>query len=118
MDDHVELSCLLDYYGDFLTERQKKLLALAVNEDFSLSEIAEREGISRQGARDAVRRGAQTLREMEARLKIAERSVKTRGLLAQMALLIQERGSGGDMERQLTRQLKALRDIWEGDYGV
>ena len=118
MDDHVELSCLLDYYGDFLTQRQRKLLELAVNEDYSLSEIAEREGISRQGARDAVRRGAQTLREMEVRLRIAGRTVKTRELLNQMALLIRERGSGGEMERLLMRQFEEIRDIWEGDYGV
>ena len=54
MEKHVELGCLLDYYGALLTERQRALLEEQVSEDCSLAEIAEREGISRQGVRDAL----------------------------------------------------------------
>ena len=49
MADRIEIGWLFDFYGPLLTERQRKLLALYCNEDFSLSEIAAREGISRQG---------------------------------------------------------------------
>lgn len=47
--DHVELGILLDFYGPLLTKRQLCIMDQTVNEDCSLSEIAEREGISRPG---------------------------------------------------------------------
>ena len=65
MEKHVELGCLLDYYGALLTERQRALLEQHVSEDCSLAEIAEREGISRQGVRDALKRGEEQLYELE-----------------------------------------------------
>ena len=48
MADRIEIGWLFDFYGPLLTERQRKLLALYCNEDFSLSDIAARAGISRQ----------------------------------------------------------------------
>ena len=63
MADRIEIGWLFDFYGPLLTERQQKLLALYCNEDFSLSEIAAREGISRQGVYDAVHREAISDRE-------------------------------------------------------
>ena len=61
MSDRIETGWLYDFYGPLLTERQQKLLSLYCNEDFSLSEIAAREGISRQGVYDAVHRAERQL---------------------------------------------------------
>ena len=52
---------LLSRYGALLTERQRALLSMAVDEDLSLAEIAERAGISRQGVRDAIHAYEQAL---------------------------------------------------------
>ena len=49
MADRIEIGWPFDFYGPLLTERQQKLLALYCNEDFSLSEIAAREGIPDKG---------------------------------------------------------------------
>ena len=68
MADRIEIGWLFDFYGPLLTERQQKLLALYCNEDFSLSEIAAREGISRQGVYDAVHRAARQLEDYETQL--------------------------------------------------
>ena len=62
---------LLDYYGSLLTERQRDLLAAYYNDDFSLSEISENTGISRQGVRDAIKRGEAELDRLEGALHIA-----------------------------------------------
>lgn len=62
---------LLDYYGSLLTERQRDLLAAYYNDDFSLSEISENTGISRQGVRDAIKRGEAELDRLEGALRIA-----------------------------------------------
>ena len=44
------MTMLFDFYGELLTERQREFFDLYYNEDLSLSEIAENNGISRQGA--------------------------------------------------------------------
>ena len=49
---------LLDIYGALLTDRQRDVLDLYYNDDLSLSEISENLGITRQGVRDAIRRGS------------------------------------------------------------
>lgn len=73
MENRLETGWLLTFYGPLLTERQQKLLALYCEEDFSLSEIAAQEGISRQGVYDAVRKGAHQLESYEALLGLAAR---------------------------------------------
>ncbi len=61
-----EMSMLLDYYGALLTQKQKTYFDLYYNQDLSLAEIAEQEGISRQGVHDNITRTEAILRDMEA----------------------------------------------------
>lgn len=71
--DFERINCLLDFYGDMLTERQKDFLEYYYIDDLSLAEIAENEGITRQGVRDAIKRAEAQLFEMEQRLGLAKR---------------------------------------------
>lgn len=73
MAKDLEISFLLDFYGDMLTEKQKDVVELYYNEDLSLAEIAENEGITRQGVRDAIKRAEVQMLEMEERLGLAKR---------------------------------------------
>ena len=59
------MTMLFDFYGELLTDRQKEFFDLYYNEDLSLSEIAENEGISRQGVHDAIARAEALLLEFE-----------------------------------------------------
>ncbi len=56
MSKNLHISALLDVYGRFLSEKQRSLTEHYYNEDLSLSEIAENEGITRQGVSDNIRR--------------------------------------------------------------
>lgn len=49
MEKIVEQGMLYDFYGELLTEHQRKIYEDVVLNDMSLSEIAEEQGISRQG---------------------------------------------------------------------
>lgn len=81
MDRLVELGQLTDWYGDFLTERQRSLVRQYAFEDCSLSEIAEREGISRQAVRDAIATAENELRTMEQKLGLIQKEARARELL-------------------------------------
>ncbi len=59
------MTMLFDFYGELLTERQKEFFDLYYNEDLSLSEIAENNGISRQGVRDVIVRAEGIMQEVE-----------------------------------------------------
>ena len=73
MAKNLEVSFLLDFYGDMLTEKQRDAVDFYYNEDLSLSEIADNQGITRQGVRDAIKRAESQLYEMEERLGLAKR---------------------------------------------
>ncbi len=73
MAKNLEISLLLDFYGDMLTEKQREVIEYYYNDDLSLSEIADNEGITRQGVRDSIKRAEFQLLDMEERLGLARR---------------------------------------------
>lgn len=78
MAKNLEISYLLDFYGEMLTNKQKDFLDYYYNEDLSLSEIAENEGITRQGVRDSIKRAESQLFDMESKLRLGERFTELR----------------------------------------
>ncbi len=73
MVDVYEISMLLDFYGQLLTESQLRCLELHYNRDLSLAEIAEELQISRQGVHDFIKRGRLALSEYEEKLGMLSR---------------------------------------------
>lgn len=69
----VEQSLLYDFYGELLTEHQRQVYEACVFDDYSLSEVAKEEGISRQGVHDLLKRCNKTLEEYEAKLHLVEK---------------------------------------------
>ena len=83
MEKFVEQGYLYDFYGELLTERQQQVYESVVLEDYSLSEVAEDLGISRQGVHDMIKRCNHTLEEYESRLHLVEKFLCIRKLLFQ-----------------------------------
>ena len=73
MAKNLEMSYLLDFYGEVLTEKQRDMMQQYFNMDLSLSEIADNFGITRQGVRDAVKRGEVTLTQLEDQIGFASK---------------------------------------------
>ena len=84
MERIVEQGLLYDFYGELLTEHQKKIYEEVVYNDLSLSEIAQENGISRQGVHDMVRRCNHMLTEYENKLHLVERFLKIRSGVDEM----------------------------------
>lgn len=78
MEKIFEQGLLYDFYGELLTEHQKKIYEDAVYNDMSLSEIAEEAGISRQGVHDLIKRCDRILQEYEEKLHLLERFQETK----------------------------------------
>ncbi len=68
LGERVELSLLYDFYGALLKESQRKMFEANILEDLTFTEIAEEEGISRQGVYDAIKRASKQLRFYEEKL--------------------------------------------------
>lgn len=115
MQDKLELSLLLDYYGAFLTNNRRELLSLSVNEDLSLGEIAELKGISRQGVRDALIHGERQLYDMENKLGLVASDAKIADLIAQLRSEISLQGIEN---KQIELILSRLEEITEGENGI
>ncbi len=75
MQDRNIIPILLDIYGALLSERQRDVLDLYYNDDLSLSEISENLGITRQGVRDAIKRGTDLLVGYERCLALYKKSL-------------------------------------------
>ena len=94
MAKNMEIALLFDFYGDMLTDKQRDVVELYYNDDLSLAEIAENEGITRQGVRDSIKRAESQLLEMEERLGLARR--------------FREMREGMDSIRDAAREIKEL----------
>ena len=88
--DLVTMAQLFDLYGGVLTQKQRDLFTYYYDEDLSLAEIAQNEGITRQGVRDAITHAEDTLREMEEKLGLYERLRAWRDASAKSAVLAHE----------------------------
>ena len=88
MAKDLEMGYLLDFYGEVLTEKQREMLRQYYNDDLSLSEIGENFGITRQGARDAIKHGETTLKELEAKVGFAARYRRVQEKLEELEQLV------------------------------
>lgn len=73
MAKDMNISLLLDFYGELLTEKQREAVEFYYYDDLSLGEIAANLGISRQGVRDNIKRAETVLFEMEEKLQLAKK---------------------------------------------
>ena len=110
MEKKAWMTLLLDFYGPLLTERQRRAIELSCGEDYSLAEIAQSQGISRQGVRDTLMRAEKTLQDLEDKLHLASRTLLLRDGLETICEQLEEKG----MQEQ-AQQIRRLWHVWEGE---
>ena len=106
-EKNLNISLLLDFYGDILSERQNEILDFYYNDDLSLAEIAENYDISRQGVRSVLKKGEPILVGMEEKLHLAERFSSVQEKSSQIALELQEITSSIE-NKEISRKIQDL----------
>lgn len=100
MEKIVEQGLLYDFYGELLTEHQRKVYEAVVYNDMSLSEIAQEQGISRQGVHDLLKRCDKILMEYENTLHLIEKFMSIKRKVSQISqITVQEE------VKQLSKQI-------------
>ncbi len=90
MEKIVRQGLLYDFYGELLTEHQRRIYEDVVFNDLSLSEIAEEQGISRQGVHDLIKRCDRLLKGYEDKLHLVEKFVLTKSLAGEIQFLLDQ----------------------------
>lgn len=114
-DKTHELTMLLDFYGELLTQRQRDCFAMHYNEDLSLAEIAELCGISRQAVRDHIVHAEAALRQVEEKTGLLRRFSEQRLVMDSMARELAElkgivSGEAAVLADSLASQLESIRN--------
>ncbi len=110
---NMKFPLLLDVYAVLLTERKREILDYYYNDDYSLSEIAELTGISRQGIRDSIKKSEEEINEYESKLKIVEKQEEA-SKLCECALEIAQgliRDDACDISAQAREMLSLLEHL-------
>ena len=116
MAKNLEISYLLDFYGEMLTKKQHDFLIYYYDDDLSLSEIAENEGITRQGVRDSIKRAEQQLYDMEEKLGLAAKFgelKKNLGEIIDFADKIYEYNLDHSLSREINDNITKIKSIAE-----
>lgn len=109
MEKIVELGLLYDFYGELLTEHQRRIYEDAVFQDMSLAEIAEEAGISRQGVHDLLKRCDKLLLGYESKLHLAERFMEAKKTVKEILRLAGEASeSDGAKSQEQLKEIKRL----------
>lgn len=90
MNGILKQALLYDFYGELLTDHQKEIYEQFVQEDLSLSEIAEDEGISRQGVHDLIKRCNKTLENYEEKLHLVEKFLAVKEKVHRIEEILEE----------------------------
>ncbi len=99
LEEIVQLSILYDFYGELLSAHKKQIFEDYILNDLSLGEIAEEQGISRQGVYDIVRRCSKELRDYESKLSLARKFQTVKDKLNSIKEIISDTKSTGELAR-------------------
>ncbi len=80
----LEVSTLLNYYKNLLTDKQKEYLVEHLENDLSLSEIAKNNNVSRQAVHDNIKRAIIMLNEYEEKIGFYKKECEIEKMLLEL----------------------------------
>jgi len=114
LKEKVKLSILYDFYGELLKSHNKHIFEDYILNDLSLGEIAEEQGISRQGVYDIVKRCSKQLKDCEEKLCFVKKFEKTKesvNRIKELSKLMQVSGEQAYLEEIMRLSDNILQDL-------
>ena len=106
-EKNLNIGYLLDFYGDVLSERKRNVMDMYYNEDMSLSEIAESLNITRQGARDLIKKAEEEIYFLEEKLSLAQKMSALRHHADNMVCI----ANSTEIPQNLKEEIEAISKI-------
>ena len=112
IDKMFEIGLLYDFYSELLTPHQKRISQLYFEDNYTLAEIADVTGVSRQAVHDAVSKSEKSLRSYERKTwglakRFLLREEDIRKAYEALDGIIRRRSEDGE----LIAELRSIRDI-------
>ena len=111
MEKILEQALLYDFYGELLTDHQKQVYEDVVLNDYSLSEVAESLGISRQGVHDMIKRCNKLLTGYEEKLHLVEKFVNLRERVGQIQKIAEKEAEHASMKEIEKISMEILEEL-------
>ncbi len=116
MDKIFEQTLLYDFYGELLTKHQQNIYEEAIYNDMSLSEIAEQQGISRQGVHDLIKRCDKSLQGYESKLQLVEKFTDAKMKISEIVALTQIATESDEIDseqqyKDFDERMKRIREL-------
>lgn len=73
VEENIFLAKLFDAYGVLLSEGQREVMSYYLNDDWTITEIAENLGVSRQAVMDSLTKAEKKLRSYEEKLQFVKK---------------------------------------------
>lgn len=115
MEKIVRQALLFDFYGELLTDHQKSVYSDIVLNDLSYSEVAQIEGVSRQGIFDLVKRCDRILEDYESKLLLVEKFLDTKDRVNRIHALATEL-TGMTEQEELRERIQEIEAISKAIY--
>ncbi|MFW6299273.1 MAG: YlxM family DNA-binding protein [Bacillota bacterium] len=84
LEKHLRVNHLFSYYEPLLTDRQREMIHYYYEENYSLHEIAEILGVSRNAVHDQLKRTVEKLEDYEAKLGLLKQAETRSTIIEQL----------------------------------
>ena len=108
-EKNLQIGYLLDFYGELLSERKRSVMDMYYNEDLSLAEIASEIGISRQGARDIIKKCEEELLFYEEKLGLAQKLKKVETCASELSDIASKLSLPGEVRDKISELLSNVK---------
>lgn len=107
LEKTTRINYLFDFYQALLTPKQRSYMEMYYLEDYSLGEISELSGVSRQAVYDNIRRTESMLESYEKKLRLYEKFEDRKSLLEKL----ENTADKENASNELMTVIKQLKDL-------
>lgn len=116
IDNMAFESLLYDFYGSLLTDKQREVMELYHEENYSIVEIAKELNVSKQAVYENLKKSDRILREYEAKLGLMWSLLESRELIGSIQNRIDELMDSPELDKdgEVRKGLMDIREMISG----